>query len=85
MSEEIRKILENMKKKIFTYHHIYHTFGTLDALEKTEMGFKCKFLEAQHIILKTWQENLRSLPRYRDHPFWAWSSVWLLKEGGQSV
>lgn len=64
MSEEVRKILENMKKKkIFTYHHIYHTFGTLDALEKTEMGFKCKILEAQHIILKTWQENLRKFTK----------------------
>jgi len=68
MSEEIRKILENMKKKIFTYHHIYHTFGTLDALEKTEMGFKCKILEAQHIILKTWQENLRKFTKVQRPP-----------------
>ena len=69
MSEEIRKILENMKKKkIFTYHHIYHTFGTLDALEKTEMGFKRKILEAQHIILKTWQENLRKFTKVQRLP-----------------
>ena len=63
MSGEIRKILENMKKKIFTYHHICHNFGTLDALEKTEMGFKRKILEVQHIILETWQENLRKFTK----------------------
>ena len=33
-----------LRIKMFTYHHIYQTFGALDALERTDMSLKCKIL-----------------------------------------
>lgn len=49
--------------KMFTYHHICETFGTLDALGRVEMDLKCKILRSDKLfsrVSKTFSERYHS-------------------------